>query len=148
MERVGYAIFGGNLAPIGAYSSSRQFFKVDWGKITNTASKGGKNGLTLLKRGLQQKGKRRGGSCSADPRYTYRLGPKGVYLSAWPILWPYGILAVCRHNLWPAVRMELGQEGWRKQLVAKLIAKTTSKEDLSWPVIRDHIRVTNVARHC
>ncbi len=29
------------------------------------------------------------------------------------------ILAVCRINLCPAVRMELGQEGWLKQLVAK-----------------------------
>jgi hypothetical protein len=33
---------------------------------------------------------------------------------------PYGILAVCHINLWPAVRMELGQEGWLKQLVAKV----------------------------
>jgi hypothetical protein len=33
---------------------------------------------------------------------------------------PYGILAVCRINQWPAVRMELGQEGWLKQLVAKV----------------------------
>jgi hypothetical protein len=32
----------------------------------------------------------------------------------------YGILVVCRINLWPAVRMELGQEGWLKQLVAKV----------------------------
>ncbi len=31
---------------------------------------------------------------------------------------PYGILAVCRINLWPAVR--LGQEGWLKQPVAKV----------------------------
>jgi hypothetical protein len=33
---------------------------------------------------------------------------------------PYGILVVCRINLWPAVRMELGQEGWLKQPVAKI----------------------------
>jgi hypothetical protein len=33
---------------------------------------------------------------------------------------PYGILAVCRINLWPAVRVELGQEGWLKQTVAKV----------------------------
>jgi hypothetical protein len=33
---------------------------------------------------------------------------------------PYGILVVCRNNLWPAIRMELGQEGWLKQLVAKV----------------------------
>ncbi len=33
---------------------------------------------------------------------------------------PYGILAVCRINLWPAVRMELGQERWLKQPVAKV----------------------------
>jgi hypothetical protein len=26
----------------------------------------------------------------------------------------------CRINLWPAVRMELGQEGWLKQPVAKV----------------------------
>jgi hypothetical protein len=32
----------------------------------------------------------------------------------------YGILAVSRINMWPAVRMELGQEGWLKQLVAKV----------------------------
>jgi hypothetical protein len=38
--RVRYAIFGRNLAPIGEYSSSRRFFKIDCGKITNTASKG------------------------------------------------------------------------------------------------------------
>ncbi len=35
--------------------------------------------------------------------------------------------------------MELGQEGWLKQLVARL-------EDLSWLVIRDHVGVTTVAR--
>jgi hypothetical protein len=45
------------------------------------------------------------------------------------------------------VRIKLGQEGWLKQPVAKVVARTTSKEDLSWPVIRDHVRVTNVARH-
>ncbi len=28
--------------------------------------------------------------------------------------WPYGILVVCRINLWPSARMELGQEGWLK----------------------------------
>jgi hypothetical protein len=33
---------------------------------------------------------------------------------------PYGILAVCRINLWPAVRMELGQEGWLQQPVDKV----------------------------
>jgi hypothetical protein len=33
---------------------------------------------------------------------------------------PFGILAVCYINLWPVVRMELGQEGWLKQLVAKV----------------------------
>jgi hypothetical protein len=32
----------------------------------------------------------------------------------------YGILAVCCINLWPAVRMELGQQGWLKQPVAKV----------------------------
>jgi hypothetical protein len=52
---------------------------------------------------------------------------------------PYGILVVCRHNLWPTVRMELGQDGWLKQPAAKIFARTTSKEDLSWPVIRDYI---------
>jgi hypothetical protein len=51
---------------------------------------------------------------------------------------PYGILAVCRINLWPAVRMELGEEGWLKQLVAKVIG--------SWPVIRDQVGVTTVVR--
>jgi hypothetical protein len=50
----------------------------------------------------------------------------------------YGILAVCRINLWPAVRMELGEEGWLKQLVAKVIG--------SWPVIRDQVGVTTVVR--
>jgi hypothetical protein len=34
--------------------------------------------------------------------------------------WPYGILVVCRINLWPAVRMELGQYGWLKQPGAKV----------------------------
>ncbi len=29
---------------------------------------------------------------------------------------PYGILAVCHHNLWPAVRTELGQEEWIRSL--------------------------------
>jgi hypothetical protein len=38
--RVRYAIFSGNLAPIGEFSSSQRFFKFDWGKITNNASKG------------------------------------------------------------------------------------------------------------
>jgi hypothetical protein len=33
---------------------------------------------------------------------------------------PYGILAVCHINLWPVVRMELGQEGWLKQPVSKV----------------------------
>jgi hypothetical protein len=33
-------IFGGNLMPIREYSSSRRFFKFDWGKITNTSLKG------------------------------------------------------------------------------------------------------------
>jgi hypothetical protein len=33
---------------------------------------------------------------------------------------PYWILTVCRINLWPAVRMELGQEGWLNQPVAKI----------------------------
>jgi hypothetical protein len=33
---------------------------------------------------------------------------------------PYGILAVCRINVWPVVIMELGQEGWLKQPVAKV----------------------------
>jgi hypothetical protein len=50
---------------------------------------------------------------------------------------PYRILAVCRINLWPAVRMELGQEGRLKQPVAKVRGSTM-------PVIRDHIRVTTV----
>jgi hypothetical protein len=35
---------------------------------------------------------------------------------------PYGIQAVCRHNLWPAVRTELGQEKWLR-LLRKLQAK-------------------------
>ncbi len=43
--------------------------------------------------------------------------------------------------------MELGQEGQLKQPVAKVFARTGSKEDLSWLVIRDHIRFTHVARH-
>ncbi len=59
---------------------------------------------------------------------------------------PYRILEVCRHNLLSAVRMELGQEGWLKQPVAKVVARTASKEDLLWPVIRDDVGVTNVAR--
>jgi hypothetical protein len=33
---------------------------------------------------------------------------------------PYEILVVCCINLWPAVRMELGQEGWPKQPVVKV----------------------------
>jgi hypothetical protein len=37
------------------------------------------------------------------------------------VYWPYEILAVCRNNLWPVVRMELGQEGRLKQPVAKAI---------------------------
>ncbi len=52
---------------------------------------------------------------------------------------PYGILAVSRINLWPAVRMELGQEGWLKQLVAKLRGPM-------WLVIMDHIGVPSVVR--
>jgi hypothetical protein len=32
---------------------------------------------------------------------------------------PCGILAVCHINLWSAVRTELGQKDWVKQLVAK-----------------------------
>jgi hypothetical protein len=38
--RVPYAIFGRNLTPIGVYSSSQRFFKVDSEKITSMASKG------------------------------------------------------------------------------------------------------------
>ncbi len=45
---------------------------------------------------------------------------------------------------WPAVKIELGQEGWLKQPVAKVLVKTVSKEDLLWPVIRNHVGVTNV----
>ncbi len=33
---------------------------------------------------------------------------------------PYGILTICRINLWPAVRIELWQEVWLKQPVAKV----------------------------
>jgi hypothetical protein len=33
---------------------------------------------------------------------------------------PYGILGVCRINLWPVVKMELGQEGWLNQPVAEV----------------------------
>ncbi len=33
---------------------------------------------------------------------------------------PYGILTVCRINLWAAVIMELGQEEWLKQPVAQV----------------------------
>ncbi len=33
---------------------------------------------------------------------------------------PYGILVVFCINLWPAMRMELGQEGWLKQPVAEV----------------------------
>ncbi len=36
--------------------------------------------------------------------------------------------------LWPAVRMELGQKRWLKQLVAQVVAKTASIEALTWPV--------------
>jgi hypothetical protein len=31
--------------------------------------------------------------------------------------------------------MELGKERWLKQLVAKVIVRTVSKEGLSWPLI-------------
>jgi hypothetical protein len=41
-----------------------------------------------------------------------RYGPNGYG--------PYGILAVCRINLWPAGRIELGKQGWLKQPVAKV----------------------------
>jgi hypothetical protein len=34
--------------------------------------------------------------------------------------WPSGILVVCRINLWPAVQMELEQNGWLKQPGAKV----------------------------
>ncbi len=54
---------------------------------------------------------------------------------------PYGMIVVCRYDLWPAVKMELRQEGRLKQLVAKVVAKTASKEDLLWLVIRDHVRI-------
>ncbi len=54
---------------------------------------------------------------------------------------PYRMIVVCCYDLWPAVKMELGQKGWLKKPVAKVIAKTASKEDLWWPVIRDHVRV-------
>jgi hypothetical protein len=50
---------------------------------------------------------------------------------------PYGILAVRRINLWPAVIMELGQEGWLEQLVAKVRGPIIA-------VIMDHVRVTTV----
>jgi hypothetical protein len=40
----------------------------------------------------------------------------------------------------------IGQEGWLKQPVQRLF-QIVSKEDLSWPVIKDHVEVTNVARH-
>jgi hypothetical protein len=33
---------------------------------------------------------------------------------------PYRIQAVCRNNLWTPLRIELGQEGWLKQPVAKV----------------------------
>jgi hypothetical protein len=33
---------------------------------------------------------------------------------------PYEILGVCCINLWPVVRMELGNEGWPKQPVPKI----------------------------
>jgi hypothetical protein len=33
---------------------------------------------------------------------------------------PYGILTVCHHNPWHAVRTELGQEVWLKQPVVKV----------------------------
>ncbi len=55
---------------------------------------------------------------------------------------PFWSLALCRYNLWPALRMELGQEGWLR------LSQITSKEDLSWPVIRYSVGVTNVVRHC
>jgi hypothetical protein len=44
--------------------------------------------------------------------------------------------------------MELGQEEWLKQPVAKVIVKTASEEDLLWTVIRDHVGVTNTVRYC
>jgi hypothetical protein len=40
--------------------------------------------------------------------------------------------------------MEVGQEGWLKQPVAKVVAKTVSKEDLLRSVNRDHVGVANV----
>ncbi len=58
---------------------------------------------------------------------------------------PHGILLVCCQNLWPTVRMKLGHEGWLKQPVTKVMVKIASKEDLSWWVIRDHVKDTNVA---
>jgi hypothetical protein len=58
---------------------------------------------------------------------------------------PYGILAACCINQWPAVRWELGQEGWLKQPVAKVVTKIASKEDLFWPLIWDQVGVTNAA---
>jgi hypothetical protein len=44
---------------------------------------------------------------------------------------PYGILVVCRINLWPGVRMEPGQEGWLKQLVAKVRGPIVAGEQKS-----------------
>jgi hypothetical protein len=38
--RMHYAIFSGNLAPIGENSSPQRFFGFGWGKITNTTLKG------------------------------------------------------------------------------------------------------------
>jgi hypothetical protein len=43
--------------------------------------------------------------------------------------------------------MELEQKGWLKQPAARVVMKTASKEDLLWPVIRDHDGVITVARH-
>ncbi len=51
---------------------------------------------------------------------------------------PYEILAVCRHNLWPAVSMELGQDEW---------LRSGENREQRGPIIAgDHIRVTTVAR--
>jgi hypothetical protein len=52
---------------------------------------------------------------------------------------PCGILAVCHINLWSAVRTELGQKDWVKQLVAMARGPM-------WPVIRVQVGVTTVAR--
>ncbi len=39
------------------------------------------------------------------------------------------------------------ENGIGTRRVAKVVARTVSKEDILWPVIRDHVRVTNVAEH-